>query len=147
MLPVVQSHIASTLPAHEEHEYRVCVNFSEVALLEAQRKMGSHGLFVLANVCELQFRDGVFSGVMSGCTVQHIHLDGQAKAIEELYRVLGHGHRLCMITTQIVGKFHQRLLRLIRRLTGSNNSTTRLDGTSDEAPEPPFPLHRGPSFL
>lgn len=127
----------------EEHEYRVCVDFSEVALLEAQRKIGSHGLFVLANVCELPFKDGVFSGVMSGYTVQHIHLDGQAKAIEELYRVLGHGHRLCIMTTQIVGKFHQRLFRLIRRLTGSNNSTARLDGTSDKAPEPPFPLYGG----
>ncbi len=99
------------------HQFRVCVDFSIAALQEASRKLDNHGLFVLADVCRLPFRDDVFDGVISGYTVQHIHRDQQAAAVKELYRVLSPGHRLCLMATQETGWQHRVLLRGLRFLS------------------------------
>lgn len=99
------------------HSFRVCVDFSEVALEQACRKIGNRGFCVLADVCALPFRDSVFEGVISGYTVQHIHRDQQESAVRELFRVLANEHVLCIMATQETGRRHRILLKLMRVLS------------------------------
>ena len=128
------------------HQYRVCVDFSEAALHEASRRIGDHGIFVLADVCQLPFVDDSFHGVVSGYTVQHIHKDQQLVALNELYRVLKPGFRLCLMASQENGWAHNMARRvgiaiskLGRMITFS--SKQRCGKKTIATVKPPFQLY------
>ena len=70
------------------YQYRVCVDISIVALQEARKRIGEHGLFVVADVANLPFKPGVFEGVVSLHTIHHLPQEEQLQAYQELYRVL-----------------------------------------------------------
>lgn len=76
---------------------RVCVDFSMTALTEAKAKLGDSADYVQADITALPFPDGLFDGVVSGYTIQHIDRDLQTEALGELYRVLAAGGRLEVI--------------------------------------------------
>lgn len=126
------------------HRFRVCVDFSEVALEQASRKLGNRGFCVLADVCSLPFCDSVFEGVVSGYTVQHIHRDQQECAVKELFRVLSKGHALCIMATQETGRRHGLLLKAMRVVSAISRTISRPDteGVKKEAVEvPPHDLY------
>jgi SAM-dependent methyltransferase len=67
--------------------YRVCADISIVALQEARKRIGSHGLFVVCDVANLPFKPDVFDGIVSLHTIHHVPVEEQVKAYKELYRV------------------------------------------------------------
>lgn len=67
---------------------RVCLDLSRRALLEARRRIGAHGRFVVGDISALPFRDGVFDGVVCLHTVHHLPASDQPRAMAELVRVL-----------------------------------------------------------
>lgn len=67
--------------------YRVCADISIVALQEARKRIGSHGLFVVCDVANLPFKPNVFDGIVSLHTIHHVPLEEQVKAYKELHRV------------------------------------------------------------
>jgi ubiquinone/menaquinone biosynthesis C-methylase UbiE len=74
------------------YKYRVCVDFSFQALMEAKRKIGDKGLCILCDITNLPFKDNVMDGFVSLNTIYHIPKDEQVTAIRELYRTLApHG--------------------------------------------------------
>ena len=75
----------------KEYPYRVCADISIVALQEARKRIGQHGLFVVADVAHLPFRAGVFEGGVSLHTIHHLPLEDHLIAYEELFRVLKAG--------------------------------------------------------
>lgn len=79
---------AEYLTYSEGYQYRVCVDISIVALQEARRRIGEHGLYVVADVANLPFKTEPFDGVVSLHTLHHLPLEEQVKAYDELYRVL-----------------------------------------------------------
>jgi ubiquinone/menaquinone biosynthesis C-methylase UbiE len=70
-----------------QYAYRVCVDVSMIALKEASSRLGEHGLCVLADVSRLPFPEGVFEGIVSLHTIQHLEEPGQKRAYDELVRV------------------------------------------------------------
>jgi SAM-dependent methyltransferase len=82
---------AEYLSYSEGYQRRVCVDISIVALQEARRRIGDHGLFVVADVANLPFLSAPFDGVVSLHTLHHLPLEEQARAYDELYRVLKPG--------------------------------------------------------
>lgn len=68
--------------------YRVCVDLSIVALKEARKRIGNHGLFVVADVTQLPFNDEVFDGTVTLHTFHHLPLETQKSAYDEVYRTL-----------------------------------------------------------
>ncbi|MEO5998443.1 MAG: class I SAM-dependent methyltransferase [Chitinophagaceae bacterium] len=70
------------------YQYRVCLDFSFQALLEAKKKLGDKGLFILGDMTNMPFKDGVMDGFISLNTIYHIPKEEQVIAINELYRVL-----------------------------------------------------------
>jgi ubiquinone/menaquinone biosynthesis C-methylase UbiE/uncharacterized protein YbaR (Trm112 family) len=70
------------------YKYRVCVDLSFQALSEVKKKLGDKALCVLCDMTNMPFKDNVMNGFISLNTIYHIPKDEQAKAIQELFRVL-----------------------------------------------------------
>ncbi len=92
--------------------YRVCLDISRQALMEARRRIGDHGLFVVGDVANLPFRPGAFEGVVSLHTIHHLPPEEQAPAFFELLRVLRPGGRAAVVYSW---GDHSPLMRLFRR--------------------------------
>jgi ubiquinone/menaquinone biosynthesis C-methylase UbiE len=75
----------------KNYSFRVCADISILALQEARKRIGSKGLFVVADVACLPFKTAAFEGVVSLHTIHHLPLDDHLTAYEELYRVLAQG--------------------------------------------------------
>ena len=76
---------------------RICVDLSQRALNEAQRKLGDRGEYVRASLLELPFPDDSFDAVVSLHTIYHIERDQQERAVRELLRVLKPGARAVLV--------------------------------------------------
>lgn len=72
----------------EGYKYRVCVDFSFQALCEAKKKLKEKGIYVLADMTNMPFKDNILDGFVSLNTIYHIPKSQQVQAINELYRLL-----------------------------------------------------------
>lgn len=79
------------------YQYRVCADISIVALVEARKKLGERGLFVVADVANLPFKAECFDGVMSMHTIHHLPRADHKKAYQDLYRVLKPGQTAVVV--------------------------------------------------
>jgi len=70
------------------YDYRVCADISIQALIEARKRIGGHGLYVVADIANLPFASEVFDGLVSLHTIHHLPIDEHLQAYNELYRVL-----------------------------------------------------------
>lgn len=70
------------------YSYRVCADISFTALQEARKRIGDHGLFVVADIANLPFKDDVFEGIASLHTIHHLPEGEHLRAYRELFRVL-----------------------------------------------------------
>jgi hypothetical protein len=66
------------------YRFRVCADISSVALKEARKRIGDHGLFVVADVANLPFKPGVFEGVVSLHTIHHLPESEHSQAYQEI---------------------------------------------------------------
>lgn len=101
------------------YTYRVCADLSLVALKEARARLGSHGLYVVADVANLPFRSEVFEGAVSLHTFHHLPLEEQEQAYHELYRVLKPGATGVVVngwTDSPLMRRFEPLLRLMERI-------------------------------
>ena len=110
------------------YQYRVCADISIVALQEARKRIGDHGLFVVSDVAYLPFKQHAFEGLVSLHTIHHLAKGEHAQAFRELYRVLasassavvvnGWQQSTLMQAFKPLIRFMGWLLALYRKLTG-----------------------------
>jgi SAM-dependent methyltransferase len=103
------------------YSYRVCADISILALKEARKRIGEHGLFVVADVANLPFKPGVFDGMVSLHTIHHLPEAEHARAYHELYRVLAPGASGVVVNgwpEPPLMKFFNPLIRLANRVRG-----------------------------
>ncbi len=79
------------------YQNRVCADISRVALQEARRRIGSHGLFVVCDVANLPFAAGCFEGAVSLHTIHHLPPEEQVRAFHEMQRTLAVGGRAVVV--------------------------------------------------
>ncbi|NIM94803.1 MAG: methyltransferase domain-containing protein [Anaerolineales bacterium] len=79
--------------------YRVCLDISILALMEARERIGEHGLFVVGDIANLPFKDGAFDGVVSLHTVHHLPPQEHKAAFHDLFRTLKPGGRAAVVYT------------------------------------------------
>ncbi len=81
----------------ELYDYRVCVDISIVALQEARQRVAERGLYVVADVAHLPFKNDVFDGEVSLHTLHHLPAEDKKPAYQELYRVLMPGRSAVIV--------------------------------------------------
>ncbi len=59
-----------------------------VALQEARKRIGNHGLYVVCDVACLPFRSNSFDGEVSLHTIHHLPIEEHTQAYLELHRTL-----------------------------------------------------------
>ncbi len=79
------------------YQRRVCADISIVALQEARKRIGEHGLFVVADIANLPFKPGCFDGVVSLHTIHHLPIEEHKQAYQSLYRVLAPGNTAVVV--------------------------------------------------
>jgi len=90
------------------YQFRVCADISSVALQEARKRIGAHGLFVVADVANLPFKTGTFDGIVSLHTIHHLPEEEHLQAYQGLHRVLAPGKHAVVVN----GWPSSRLMRL-----------------------------------
>ena len=92
------------------YQYRVCLDISIVALMDARERIGDHGLFVVADVANQPFAEGVMDGIVSLHTLHHLTADDYLPAYHELKRVMKSGAKAVVVN----GWGASRLMRFFR---------------------------------
>jgi SAM-dependent methyltransferase len=88
------------------YEFRTCLDISIVALIEARDRIGSdHGLFVVADVANLPFKNDIFDGIVSLHTLHHLPGDDYVPAYQNLRRVLKNGGKAVIVNGWEESKF------------------------------------------
>ena len=103
----------------EGYRYRVCVDISTVALVEARWRIGNRGLFVVADVSALPFNNEVFDGVVSLHTLHHLPARNQQSGYLELWRVLANGRNAVIVngwTDAPLMRWSEFLVKVMERL-------------------------------
>jgi ubiquinone/menaquinone biosynthesis C-methylase UbiE len=119
---------AEYLTYSQGYRYRVCADISIVALKEARRRIGSHGLFVVADVANLPFSPGPFDGLVSLHTLHHLPLEEQEQAYREFYRVLKEGGSAVVVNGWTDSPLMRRLGWLVGGMERLGSLVLRLRG-------------------
>jgi ubiquinone/menaquinone biosynthesis C-methylase UbiE len=111
---------------HANYVHRICVDFSIVALQEAQKTLGVRGIYVLGDVTNLPFRDDAIDAVISNHVLYHVPADEQAKAFRELWRVTRPGGRAVVVYAwkALLPKLIRRFVVSVLRLKNRENRLT-----------------------
>lgn len=75
----------------EGYQRRVCLDISILAVQEARKRIGEHGLYVVADVANLPFKAASFDGAVSLHTIHHLPAIEHPQAYAELARVVQPG--------------------------------------------------------
>ncbi len=94
----------------EQFTWRICVDLSFTGLQEARRRLGSRGIYLLADVTNLPLADGMVDAVVSLHTIYHVPANEQDTALHELYRVLKAGSAAVVVYSW---EHHSPLMRLL----------------------------------
>ncbi|GAB4578807.1 MAG: hypothetical protein Fur0022_15440 [Anaerolineales bacterium] len=126
----------------EGYQYRVCADMSITALIEARKKIGERGLFVVADIANLPFKKDAFDGVVTLHTIHHLPLSEHARAYEGLHRVLAPGRSAVVVngwsTSALMdpfrrfSKFRKRVWMAVRR----PKTKDRRPESDEDAPSP-----------
>ena len=81
----------------EGYHARVCMDISLVALKEARKRLGGHGLYVVGDVAHLPFKSDAFDGIVSLHTIHHVPVEDKIPAYYELYRTLNPGKSMAVV--------------------------------------------------
>ena len=105
----------------EGYRARVCMDISIVALKEARKRLGDRGLYVVADIAHLPFKDAAFDGIVSLHTIHHVPLEDKIPAYEALYRTLKPGRTMVVVNGWTNAPLMARLrpfMAFMRRLRG-----------------------------
>ena len=124
-----------------DYKYRVCADISIVALMEARKKLGEKGLYVVSDIANLPFKKEVFEGVMSMHTIHHLPWEDHVRAYQELYRVLASNSTGVVVngwTDPALIGWLDRLVKLVnrtRRKLGKNSASIKKNKHDDHEKE------------
>jgi ubiquinone/menaquinone biosynthesis C-methylase UbiE len=139
------------------YQYRVCADISIVALQEARKRIGDHGLFIVSDVANLPFKRAAFDGLISLHTIHHLARDEHPQAFRELYRVLapsssavvinGWQRSALMQAFRPLIRFMGWLLAVYRKLTGREAAKEEKPASKPIAPQSTFTSRPDPAWL
>jgi ubiquinone/menaquinone biosynthesis C-methylase UbiE len=107
-------------------DYRICLDFSFDALLGARARLGTQGLYILADIAKMPLSDNSVDAAISLHTLYHVPADEQEAALREIWRVLKPKaravivynwgqHSALMKLASPDSRINRRIARLLRR--------------------------------
>ena len=120
----------------QNYEKRLCADISIVALKEARKRIGEHGLFVVTDVANLPFKENAFDGVVSLHTLHHLPLADQSRAYFEFQRVLASGRQAVVVNGWTDSPLMRRSQWFVTLMERVGKSVARLRGKSENTPAP-----------
>jgi ubiquinone/menaquinone biosynthesis C-methylase UbiE len=118
----------------EGYSYRVCLDLSHVALVDARKRIGDHGLFVVADVANLPFCEEVFDGIVSLHTFHHLPKQGRVQAYQEAFRVLKRGTSAVIVNGWNFSPLMTRASGMIRLAERLFKREIKLNSTKPDKP-------------
>jgi SAM-dependent methyltransferase len=118
------------------YQRRVCVDISSVALQEARSRIGEHGLFVVADIANLPFKDGAFDGAVSLHTIHHLPQPEHLPAFAGMYRTLSPGGVAVLVNgwdESTFSRLTDPLIAWVRQLRGFRNGHASHSGAAGES--------------
>ncbi len=79
------------------YKKRVCLDLSLVAMEEARKNLGEHGLYVVGDVVHLPFKPECFDGIVALHTIHHVPVEEKATCYQGLYACLKPGSRMVTV--------------------------------------------------
>lgn len=121
---------------------RVCIDISIVALQEARKRIGAHGLFVVADVANLPFENDTFDAVVSLHTLHHLALEDQKKSYHEFERLLKRDRSAVVVNgwgdsplMHLARPLVRLMQKLIKKDSQNQDDTVRMAGGSENKNE------------
>ncbi len=108
------------------YRYRVCADLSMVALQEARKRIGAHGLFVVSDIAHLPFKSGLFDSAVSLHTIHHLPPEDHLLAYQELHRTLAESGKSVVVNSWVnppLNIFTKFWVNVIKRLRSSSAIT------------------------
>jgi len=123
------------------YQQRVCADISITALKEARRRLGEHGLYVVADIANLPFKPDIFEGVVSLHTIHHLPEKDRLNAYTDLFRVLAPGCTAVVVNGWSSSRLMKIFDPLVRMAYTIRHLLFRMSGKSpywiDEAEDGP----------
>ena len=119
------------------YTYRVCVDISIVALKEARKRIGDHGLYVVADIANLPFKTGVFDGAVSLHTIHHLPETEHIRAYQEIFRVLTDGSSGVVVNGWQVSPLMRLFDPVVRRIKSRAAVSSPLPPPTIQKPKAP----------
>ncbi len=111
----------------ENFNKRYCVDLSAVALDEAKKKIGSHGIYLHGSFLDIDVKENYFDCAISLHTIYHIDKDLQENAVRKLLYVTKPGQPVIIVYSNpfTLISLPVRLLRMVKNfLTIEKKSNT-----------------------
>lgn len=81
----------------EGYKRRVCMDLSIVALVEAQKRLGEKGFYVVGDISWLPFKKQAFDGIVSLHTIHHLPISQKVAAYGGLFQRLKPGRSMVTV--------------------------------------------------
>jgi SAM-dependent methyltransferase len=79
------------------YQHRMCMDLSHVALIEARKRLGDHGLYVVGDIAHLPFNCEVFDGIVALHTIHHLPVAEKPACYQGLYDCLKPGRSMVTV--------------------------------------------------
>ena len=80
-----------------DYKRRVCMDLSIVALVEARKRLGEKGLYVVGDISWLPFKKQAFDGIVSLHTIHHLPITQKVAAYDGLFQCLKPGRSMVTV--------------------------------------------------
>ena len=95
------------------------MDLSHVALVEARKRLGEHGFYVVGDIAHLPFKLEAFDGIVALHTIHHLPVDEKPECYQGLYNCLKPGRSMVTVDgwhEHGLGWFWEIMIRVADRL-------------------------------
>ncbi len=131
---------------------RVCMDLSHVALVEARKRLGEHGFYVVGDIAQLPFKHEAFDGIVALHTIHHLPVAEKPDCYQGLFECLrpgrsmvtvdgwnGHGlNGLSDLIIRVADRLKRGKTKSVPTVQSAVNSTSSSSSTKTEGPAGTF---------
>lgn len=118
---------------HAGFNKRICLDLSFGALKAAKQKLGDRGIYVLGSITNIPLADACIDAAVSCHVIYHVPAEKQAKAFEEIARVLKPEAAALVVYKWSYSPIEYRMARLAVKM-GLERKVAETTGNSDIPP-------------